>query len=202
MVDYVYNHSQYGKMKGSKLYKIYNKDIKIGLFILTVAVVTIVLDIIGGIPAIIKDYKNIQNWVVFIGMMLLGLIFVKMSLFLLNNYKDINKLKKTNPELVRIYENEFESASKIGEDVWMSEHFYYFRTAGNLKVITFDEVKKLRLYRSYITRGGFYNLEVHIENQYFISTASVGYRKENLEMAQECANIIAEKSGVLLSCDL
>lgn len=155
--------------------------------------------IITSIKGIVNDYTDFMNWYSgIIGLILCWFIvlMVKHGLF---PYKEIKRLQKSNPELVQAYEEDFETAEQINYKIWFGSKFIFFR-ANEFHVLKYDDITSLKLFKKYLNRTKYFELEVQASDKHFDVKIFAGIWQE--ENAILCAKKVAAQTGAPLTIDL
>lgn len=181
------------------MYRIYRKQTIYDVVLFLIGLFLLPADFMIVLPLIVDDVSNQKNWILFVCLILIGAIVLRMGSSMFFYYKTVKRLKKENPALVCEYEKEFEAAEKIGDDIWISQHYYFLRAA-ELKVIRFSEVKNIRVYNVHQKALVLYYFDLMTDGGAIAVLA--GTKAADKDSVMACAKKMASLSSATIKSDI
>jgi len=107
-------------------------------------------------------YFEDGNWVMVIVFTALGIGFlVNLIPLMFGHFREIDKIRKTNPELVKEYEHEFEVSEDLGTEVYLSSKYCFIAAPKKFIVATPDKIKEIHTFVKYTKHGRWLKMDIN-----------------------------------------
>lgn len=167
------------------MYKLYNQRKGTQIVLFGMVALLVGLGVAASIDVITTGENvliGIFGCVFFLG---LAFIFFKITLAISHPYSEIDALRVSNPELVKDYEADFQTAENVLNAFWLGQRYIFFR-AFKFTVASYHDIKSLRLYKHYSSKSVSYEMEAMINGSKIqVNISYYGNSKKDVVAAVE-----------------